>query len=58
MIKNTEKVITPTRRQISNQEIVYSTCSYDGEFKEDKKSGYGKFDYSDQSVYEGEWSDD
>jgi hypothetical protein len=32
--------------------------TYEGEFGEDKKSGYGKMVFSTGEIYEGDWRDD
>jgi hypothetical protein len=31
---------------------------YQGEWKDDKKHGKGKYTYASGNVYEGEWKDD
>jgi hypothetical protein len=32
--------------------------TYEGEFGEDKKSGYGKMAFATGEIYEGDWRDD
>lgn len=36
----------------------YKGCSYEGNYENDMRHGYGKYTYADGGVYEGLWKDD
>ena len=54
MISNLEKVYYCGRVGI---EIWSDGAKYEGEFKEGKKNGKGKFVWNDNSTYEGDFRD-